>query len=1036
MKRHFFNILILIICTTSINVAFGATSENQSISLLKDEIFLSANNISCVFYNNGIWGYNLTEGNWGLEWPKGSGLSPLFAGGIMIGAKVNDEVRVAAIQHSATEFQPGPLNADGSPTDPADPAYRWYELNPGEVGHWSNWPSEQGAPLDQEGNPKLTGDQTIFSVFNDQKEHEYYGSNPLGAEIHQTAWATDKIWPYRDMIFIKWKIINKSPNDWDSTYLSIWTDPDVGDAGDDLVGCDSTLNLAYAYNGHETDYNYGKIPPAVGTKILQGALVDTNGAQVVLPDGRRFDNVSEQKMRSFLFYVSGSGNAGSPETPEDIYNYMQAKWQDGSPLVNDGQYGTTTGPRTTYMFTGDPESGEGWLDKNPADRRMLMSVGPFDMPVWSDANNNNIPELGEPGVQEIVAAVIVAQGTSHLNSVTKLKNLANYADNYYHNNFILEHNYTVEKPVVKYSELSSEIILSWKNNAEYDDNNSPLEITVPFLAENFGNKITKGYDEFIVDDSTYNFYGYSIYQYSDSEGNDPVLVKHWDKSNNGKYYGKRYEKITQNYHPMCGEVDYPLANGRTYYFGVVAEAKNIFATPEMLTSKPTIISVTPQHFPGREYDSNFAFGDTVKATYGQMDNSYPVPYGKAFALVVDPSKTTGHSYKISFNENSSWNLTDLDENEILLENQTNKTFDDDYDIVDGLQVKVGGAEQGIRAVEELDKKGTVLDDAVSIVSPSIGTTGYIVTNRSGKYNQPPYILDFDQFNYWDDSDIVIDFGDSSLTWNYTSEEINIVDGQPYYAPFAIYQITYPEENPTRLFPVFLDSDESGTWNIAYDLDSNAIWQGPIYEAAAYEPLSAYVGYDENGNKISYEPTQENQYIADNSLYTSANTSWSKSTGEFKYPYLTATLFSMYTEDATLPFGNKVRFRTHKLFSENDYFTFTAPGSPTDSLNDQKADMDLIKVVPNPYYGAQDATIHDYSEYVQFTNLPAQCDIIIFDLAGRKVWEYQKDSPEQSLIKWNLKTNYDNYIASGIYVYVVKSDNLGKKVGKMAIFQRE
>ena len=1024
--------LILLSALYSRNIT-NITSLIKTVTI-SDEAILDANNISCIFYNNGIWGYNLTEGNWGLEWPKRSGLSPLFAGGIMIGAKVNDEVRVAAIQHDATEFQPGSLNDDGSPTDPADPVYRWYELKPGGAGDWSNWPTEQGAPLDQEGNPKLTGDQTIFSIFNDQKKHEYYGSNPLGAEIHQTAWATEKVWPYRDMIFIKWKIINKSPNDWDSTYLSIWTDPDVGDAGDDLVGCDSTLNLAYAYNGHETDQKYGKIPPAVGTKILQGALVDANGGQVVLPDGRRFDNVSEQKMRSFLFYVSGSGNAGSPETPEDIYYYMQAKWQDGSPLVNDGQYGTSTGPRTTYMFTGDPESGEGWLDKSPADRRMLMSVGPFDMPVWSDANNNNIPDLGEPGVQEIVAAVIVARGTSHLNSVTKLKNLSKYADRFYQKNFILENNYTVEKPVVMYSELSSEIILSWKNNAEYDDNNSPLEITVPFLAENFGNKITKGYDEFIVDDSTYNFYGYSIYQYSDSEGNDPVLVDQWnDESYN--YEKKRYIKITHNYHPLCGKVDYPLANGRSYYFGVVAEAKNIFATPEILTSKPTIITVTPQHFPGREYDSNFAFGDTLKATYGQMDNSYPAPYGKAIALVVDPSKTTGHDYKISFNENSTWNLIDLDENEVLLENQTNKTFDDDYDIIDGLQVKVGSAERGIRAVEELDQKGTVLDDAVSIVSPSLGTTGYIVTNRSGKYNQPPYTLDFDRFNYWDDSDLVIDFADSSLTWNYNSEEINFVDGQPYYAPFAIYQITYPEENPTRLFPVFLDSDESGTWNIAYDLDSNAIWQGPIYEAAAYEPLSAYVGYDENGHKVSYDPTQENQYIADNSLYTSANTSWSKSTGEFKYPYLTATLFSMYLEDATLPFGNKVRFRTHKLFSENDYFTFTAPAAPTDSLKDQKADIDLIKVVPNPYYGYKDLETNNFARNVQFTNLPDKCDIMVFDLAGNKVWEYHKNN-QQTLLKWDLNNLSGWPVASGVYIYVVSIEKLGEKVGKLAVFRRE
>jgi hypothetical protein len=62
------------------------------------------------------------------------------------------------------------------------------------------------------------------------------------------------------------------------------------------------------------------------------------------------------------------------------------------------------------MFSGDPESGTGWLDSNTADRRMMLSSGPFHLAPGKKA--------------ELVAAVIIARGSSNLNSVTQLKDLA------------------------------------------------------------------------------------------------------------------------------------------------------------------------------------------------------------------------------------------------------------------------------------------------------------------------------------------------------------------------------------------------------------------------------------------------------------------------------------------------------------------------------------------------------------------------------------------------------------------------------------
>ena len=56
-------------------------------------------------------------------------------------------------------------------------------------------------------------------------------------------------------------------------YVSMWSDPDVGYAGDDFVGCDTLLNLGFAYNASASDAVYQPLPPpAVGLNPLVAFL--------------------------------------------------------------------------------------------------------------------------------------------------------------------------------------------------------------------------------------------------------------------------------------------------------------------------------------------------------------------------------------------------------------------------------------------------------------------------------------------------------------------------------------------------------------------------------------------------------------------------------------------------------------------------------------------------------------------------------------------------------------------------------------------
>jgi hypothetical protein len=104
-------------------------------------------------------------------------------------------------------------------------------------------------------------------------------------------------------------------------------------------------------------------------------------------------------MTSFNGYINGT----DPTNHDQTYNLIRGFAADGTPRIN-----PTTGQPTTYMFSGDPVLGTGWVDPNaPADVRLQLSSGPFQM---------------FPGdTQNVTVAIVVGQGTDRLSSISLLK---------------------------------------------------------------------------------------------------------------------------------------------------------------------------------------------------------------------------------------------------------------------------------------------------------------------------------------------------------------------------------------------------------------------------------------------------------------------------------------------------------------------------------------------------------------------------------------------------------------------------------------
>lgn len=204
-------------------------------------------------------------------------------------------------------------------------------------------------------------------------------------------------------VYTSFKLINKGGNVIDSCFVAIWSDPDLGGAGDDLVGCNPDEDIMYCYNGDADDDRYRGRPPAIGFKLISGPMVSDPGKMSIL-DGQVLFDKAEVGIYSFNKYINGT----DPNNFVETYNYMRGLEADGSPYL----YG---GSPTRFVHAGDPVTGFGDIDTAPQDKRMMGSYGPFTF---------------NPGdTQTIVVKMAVAPGSDRLSSITLLRDILNFDPN-------------------------------------------------------------------------------------------------------------------------------------------------------------------------------------------------------------------------------------------------------------------------------------------------------------------------------------------------------------------------------------------------------------------------------------------------------------------------------------------------------------------------------------------------------------------------------------------------------------------------------
>ena len=450
---HGLIVFALVVCST----AFAQKDANNLRKTMYNTAYarFNINNISTRIENNGS--ADLNGMNSDFRFPKTTMKAAIYCSGFAWGGKVNNEVKIGGSLYSSS-MSPGKIHNDGTVDDPNSEIARVYRVRRDfktadlsmesideakgiqEIYYqyekdWNEWPANYGAPFEDVNNngiyepsvdyPGVTGaDQTLWFVANDLDSNEtkrFFNSKPIGIEMRVTVWGYNSEPPLGNALFKKYEVINKSKNNLDSMYFGIWSDPDLGDASDDYVGCDTTLNLGFVYNADDYDHTYKSLnTPSIGFCLLQGPIVDGAPADSAYFKNKIIRGKKNLPMTAFSYPYKGAGEWGEVTLDSQLYYYLQGKTRSGNLWPIPDQFG---GGATRFLLSGDPVSLSGFFDGvqiRAGDRRLMVCTGPFNM-ATSDT-------------QEVVFMQVAAGAdgkTDYLSAINLMKYYTNILTNQY-----------------------------------------------------------------------------------------------------------------------------------------------------------------------------------------------------------------------------------------------------------------------------------------------------------------------------------------------------------------------------------------------------------------------------------------------------------------------------------------------------------------------------------------------------------------------------------------------------------------------------
>ncbi len=925
----------------------------------------------------------------------------------------------------------------------------------------------------QERRVTLFGDETHWWVFNDKGNiHTETGGDPIGMEIRAQAFAfatTDEV---NRMTFYNYEMINRGTQTLFNTYFSQYLDADVGNYADDYAGCDVSRGLGYAYNGDALDetnggaQGYGENPPAIGVDFFEGPYQDADGKDNLGPDSLAAnfpesqwvdeagaddgivyggigvgysDGVIDNErygMRLFTYYTNGAVfPTNDPGNAPEFYNYMRGLWQDGSQIFYGGNAynaGVTSTPTTAdtkaqalfdacfdyyiavaYAYNdkrdtltqvpnlydpSDPLTIDG--QQTPYIASRLNFDGTAISPIAA-VPHNPMPEADGTGqLIEYGSSPIIRRLDGHGNGGRSLE----------------------------LTDASKETIIAngFMEAPEYDFGSGPINVKVVDPLN-----VKDGYYECLFRDyNTTSSNGaddaeWVIYRYESETATTPV-----DSISSLVTISTNNEQIIPEWgvSVQISQASYFVPDGAGG--GVEARSTELLSSSITFEDSSLIYMTAVQDndgfFPTNwirsgtyapETDPNelsYACLDNTLPTYRdyldpcnyadwQAPNNFADP-NKDWARIlgggIAPHKLVGfessfmpmtyYNYGSPTSARNGSSISFLPSVDIVITNDRSKwTRCPVIELGREPALNVGGAEPGaLRA------------------SPSVNKDGSVDSGSTGMGWFPGYAIDLETgarlYMAFGENSFLASENGADMIWNPTS---TLVDngGNPLMGgmhPVYVFSHKTAEVNNYLLgydFPAYIPSQGDNDATNAARLKMLDVLANDITEKRNFYSSISWVAYPMATPNFTIDPTQGLPTDVTISLRVSK-----------EYKNFTSTGLN----------------NGQPMYSWNMSTVATELGS-----RDRLAEaLDLINVVPNPYYAYSEYERNRLDTRVKITNLPERCTVKIYSVNGKLVRTFKKDSPVTS-IDWDLNNWRGIPVAGGVYLIHVDVPDVGERIVK-------
>ena len=896
-------------------------------------------------------------------------------------------------------------------------------------------------------------DLESFFVVDDRnnKEFDYFPFSAdstrrgLGIEIEcrYYQWANPLA---EDIIFLIYKVTNKSSKDLEEVTFGMWGDPHVGGPSnwqDDLSYFDRDLNMVYCWDADNVSDVVGNVPGYFGYKFLESPgqpydnIDNDNDGMVDESQDNGIDEDGDWNVEKHDVGIDGVPNTGDEgeddgvPTPGDPFDLRlpgepNIDWTDLDESDMVGLTGFASPPFTSQnRISNDQFIFENYLTAGVFDTANSVQAGDYIF-IYS-SGPINLP-AGE--ARRFSIALIVGQDYDDLtlNAIT--------AQDIYKKNYQFAK--PPEKPNVTAVPGDEKVTLYWDDIAEYSFD--PITETYDFE----GYVIYRSTDPSFLDQQTITDANGSRFLFEPLKTVDGASAK-FDlindyfglssieftgrgvKYNLGENSGLRHVFVDSN----------NVVNGQTYYYAVVSydhgDAELVVAPAECsktITVNPetnevlldvNTIAIVPKaptagyvassiNDPGVEHIGGKGTGDVVvdiiDNTVLEDENSFQVIFsneGNQLNYSLLDQKELSDTITVRMGQYSKLSHKNVDSNLFSVSSFNGYLYSEgtDFDLLDSdgqIYVREGGS---------------MTEGQTIVVSYR-----YFPIRNSVKLAAEEGNPIFDGMTITVQND-ALELDNDLISWN----EYSANNWTWWVKPFNnLPNNMYPADYEIRWFSSLVSSNfRPGHEHVKANFE---VWETT---RGFPEKQLPFVILETITTDSLWNPG-ERIIILQDSAISSASwelTFYEPSAGSDNVPPIEGDVFSIYTNR---PFAD-------------DIFTFSTTAS-TESKQVEKENMDNIYVVPNPYVVSSNIESLDLQNprdrgprRVYFANLPAMCTIKIYTMAGDLVRTLKHEgSIENGIETWDLTTSDNFPVSFGVYIFHVESENGNESVGRFALIK--